>query len=395
MEGEEDMDKRMLVVMAILMTTFVGFGIIIPVMPEIILDTASSNAELHNGAILAIYSLVSFLLSPVWGAASDRVGRRGIIIIGLFGFAISFLLFGLAAGNLILMYVARALGGLFSGAVTSVIVAYVADITTPETRTKGMAFVGISIGFGFMIGPAIGGMLSVVSLTTPFYVAAALSVVTACFAIGILKDTGVKVDQNEPRISRWRAFEGVSKYLYVLAFFVTFTLAFIEATLQLFGMQRFDVTPGEVGLMFLYCGLAGALIQGGVIRRYVKPGQEPKFIVVGLLISALGFFMLLWAHSFVWATISLVVFGIGNAITRPCITSLITLKTRVSVGVASGLSNSMDSLGRIAGPLIGTFLFTFSISLPYGVAGALCLLALILIYFYRLADRKAGGQLQA
>jgi len=382
------MDKRMLVVMAILMTTFVGFGIIIPVMPEIILETASSRAELHNGAILAIYSLVSFILSPFWGGWSDRIGRRSIIIVGLIGFSISFLMFGLVAGNLPLMYVARALGGLFSGAVTSVIVAYVADITTPETRTKGMAFVGISIGFGFMIGPAIGGMLSVVSLNTPFYVAAALALVTAIFAIAILKDTGVR--SNEAKVSRWKAFEGVSKYLYVLAFFVTFTLAFIEATLQLFGIQRFDVTPEQVGLMFLYCGLAGALVQGGVIRRYVKPGQEPKFIVIGLIISAIGFFMLLGAHSLTWATISLVVFGIGNALTRPCITSLITLKTKVGTGVASGLSNSMDSLGRIAGPLIGSLLFYFSITLPYIVAGALCLLALMLVYQFKLADRKAN-----
>lgn len=381
------MDKRMLVVMAILMITFIGFGIIIPVMPEIILDTAATNAEIHNGAILAIYSLVSFILSPIWGGWSDRVGRRKIIIVGLIGFSISFLMFGLVAGNLVLMYVARALGGLFSGAVTSVIVAYVADITTAETRTKGMAFVGISIGFGFMIGPAVGGMLSVISLTTPFYVAAVLSLLTSMLAVFVLKDTAIRASE-EPKMSRWKAFEGVSKYLYVLAFFVTFTLAFLEATLQLFGIARFDVTPGQVGLMFLYSGLAGALIQGGVVRRYVKPGQEPKFIVIGLIISAVGFFMLLSAHSFTWATISIVVFGIGNAITRPCITSLITLKTRVSIGVASGLSNSMDSLGRIAGPIIGSFLFAFSITLPYAVAGVLSLLALILVYYYKLADRR-------
>lgn len=373
------------------MITFVGFGIIIPVMPEIILATATSNAELHNGAILAIYSLVSFLLSPVWGGLSDRVGRKKIIIIGLIGFSISFLLFGLAANHLLFMYIARALGGLFSGAVTSVIVAYVADITTPENRTKGMAYVGISIGFGFMIGPAVGGMLSVVSLTTPFYVASVLSIITAVFAIRILKDTDMKVDPNAPKVSRWTAFQGTSKYLYVLAFFVTFTLAFLEATLQLFGIERFAVTPTQVGTMFLFSGLIGALIQGGVIRRMVKPGQEPKFIVVGLIISAIGFIMLLNAHSFLWATISVTIFGCGNALARPCITSLITLKTKVSTGVASGLSNSMDSLGRIAGPVIGTLLFTFSITLPYLVAAILSILALLLIYGFRIADKQEHG----
>jgi len=381
------MDKRMLVVMAILMTTFIGFGIIIPVMPEIILDTATSNAEIHNGAILAIYSLVSFLLSPIWGGLSDRVGRKKIIIVGLVGFSFSFLMFGLAAHHLILMYIARALGGLFSGAVTSVIVAYVADITTPENRTKGMAFVGISIGFGFMIGPAVGGMLSVINLTTPFFVAAALSLITAIFAIYILQDTNNKIDTNEPKVSRWSAFQGTSKYLYVLAFFVTFTLAFLEATLQLFGIERFDVTPSQVGTMFLISGLAGALVQGGIVRRLVKPGDEPKFIVIGSIISAIGFFMLMSADTFMWATVSVTVFGIGNSLTRPCITSLITLKTKVSVGVASGLSNSMDSLGRIAGPIIGTLLFTVSVGLPYLIAGLLSILALLLVYGFKIADR--------
>lgn len=383
------MDRRMLVVMAILMITFVGFGIIIPVMPEIILDTATSNAELHNGAILAIYSLVSFLLSPLWGGLSDRVGRKKIIVIGLIGFSISFLMFGLSAHHLTFMYVSRALGGLFSGAVTSVIVAYVADITTPETRTKGMAFVGISIGFGFMIGPAVGGLLSLIDLTTPFFVASALAIVTAFFAIFILQDTGIRVNANEPRVSRWKAFQGTSKYLYVLAFFVTFTLAFLEATLQLFGIERFDVTPSQVGTMFLFSGLAGALVQGGVVRRMVKNGDEPKFIVIGLIISAVGFFLLLNAESYLWATISITIFGVGNSLTRPCVTSLITLKTKVSIGVASGLSNSMDSLGRIAGPIIGTFLFTFAIGLPYLVAGLLSLLALLLVYGFTVADRHS------
>src|SRR5690606_33879411 len=109
-----------IIVMAILTITFIGFGIIIPIMPEIVMNAATSNYELHNGAILATYSLVSLLVSPIWGGLSDKVGRKKIIVIGLLGFAISFLLFGLAIENLVLMYVSRALGGLFSGAVTSV-----------------------------------------------------------------------------------------------------------------------------------------------------------------------------------------------------------------------------------------------------------------------------------
>lgn len=381
------MDKRLIVAMAILMITFVGFGIIIPIMPEIVMDAAKSNYELHNGAILAIYSLVSLIVSPIWGGLSDKIGRKKIIVVGLLGFATSFLLFGLSIENLALMYVSRALGGLFSGAVTSVIVAYVADVTSAENRTKGMALVGISIGFGFMIGPSIGGMLSVISYETPFFVASVLAALTSIFAAFILKDSKtVEERQGYIKQSRWKAFTGPTKHLYVLAFFVTFTLAFIEATLQYFGIIKFNVTPFQVGILFLICGFAGALVQGGVVRRMVKPGSEPKFIITGLITSSVGFFLLLNTNSFAFACVSLTIFGIGNSLARPCITSLITLKTKVGQGLASGLSTSMDSLGRIAGPVIGSLLFTVSVGLPYLVAGLLCLIVIIFVQLFKVAD---------
>lgn len=382
-------DKRLLIVMAILMTTFLGFGVIIPVMPEIIKATGQDGFEYHNGAMLTVYSLVSFLLSPIWGGLSDRIGRRPIILIGVVGFSVSFLLFGLSSGSLTLMYLSRVLGGLFSGAVTSVIVAYVADITPNEHRTKGMAAVGMSIGMGFTLGPALGGLLSVVSLETPFYVAAGLAAITFVLAFAKLKESlspEQRRSSSEPRVSRWTAFTGPLKYLYVLAFFVTFTLAGLEATLQIFGMARFDVTPLEVGILFFVCGLVGALVQGGFVRRRIKKGDEPKYIAIGLIISAVGFFMLLGAHSLWWATTSLAVFGIGNALIRPCVTSLITQKTTVGQGVASGLSSSMDSLGRITGPLFGTFLFTVGQGMPYLSGGILCIIALLLLVRFRQID---------
>lgn len=388
-------DKRMAVVMAVLMITFIGFGIIIPVMPEIIQAADPKEAEMHTGRMLALYSAISFLLSPVWGKLSDRLGRRPIILTGLVGFAASFLLFGLSSDSLTLMYLSRAIGGLFSGAVASVIVAYVADITPPEKRTKGMGLVGMSIGLGFTFGPGFGGLLSVISLETPFYAASALALATFVLALVKLKESTTPEQRSrnpEQKASRWTAFQGPLKYLYVLAFFVTFTLAGMEATLQFFGMKRFDVTPLQVGLLFFVCGLVGALVQGGVVRRRVKKGEEPKYIVIGLLVSALGFFMLLFAHSLWWATLSLAVFGIGNALIRPCVTSLITQKTKVGQGVASGLSSSMDSLGRIAGPLLGSFLFTVEMGLPYLLGGILCVAALLLVARFRQLDRQESSE---
>ncbi|MBW7473593.1 MFS transporter [Paenibacillus oenotherae] len=388
-------DKRLGIVMILLMTTFIGFGIIIPVLPELIKEATPGSVEFHTAMMLSLYSAVAFIMSPFWGGLSDRIGRRPVILTGVLGFALSFLLFGIADGSLSLMYASRILGGLFSGAVASVIVAYVADITPPEQRTRGMGLVGMSIGLGFTIGPGFGGLLSLVSHNTPFYASAALALLTFVLAFAKLKESleqGKRRSTQERKPSRWSAFTGSVKYLYVLALFVSLTLAGLEATLQLFGMKRFDVTPLQVGVMFLICGLVGALIQGGVVRRRIRKGQEPQYIAAGLIISAIGFFLLLTAHSLWTATLYLAIFGIGNALIRPCVTSLITQKTTVGQGVASGLSSSMDSLGRIIGPLFGAYLLTINLELPYLIGGLLSIAALLLLIRFRFIDRSAPAQ---
>ncbi|MFC4601941.1 MFS transporter [Cohnella hongkongensis] len=386
------MKSKLAIVGLMLFTIFIGFGIIIPVLPELVTEASEQSANWHTGAMLAVYSLMSFLLSPLWGGLSERIGRRPVIMTGVIGFAISFLLFGLSEDHLWMMYASRVLGGLFSGAVVSCIVAYVADITTEQERTKGMAVVGMSIGLGFTFGPGFGGLLSEITLHTPFYAASALSLivfVAAWFRLSESLPPEKRASRDRSKkVSRWTAFQGPLKYLYVLAFFVTFSLAILEATLQLYGMKKFGVTPLQVGMMFFFCGLAGAVVQGGVVRRRVKVGQEGRYIALGLLISAAGFFLLLTAASWVMATVYLCVFGIGNSLIKPCVTSLITQKTTVGQGVASGLSSSMDSLGRIIGPALGAALLWAADWLPFVVSGILSIAALGLLAQYRSQDRQ-------
>lgn len=388
------MNKQIGIIMLLLMTIFVGFGIIIPVLPEVV---KGAGAEYHNALLLSVYSAASFLMSPIWGGLSDRIGRRPIILIGLLGFSVSFLIFGFADGNLWVMYVSRILGGLFSGAATACAVAYVADITTAENRTKGMGMVGMSIGLGFIFGPAIGGILSRWGTYIPFFVASGLALASFLFAFAILKES-LSVDKRtsvkEKAPSRWTAFDGASKYLYVLSFFVSFTLAGLEATLQYYQMGKIGATPFDIGMMFLASGIVGALIQGGVVRRLVKQGAEQRVIGIGLLLSAAGFFLLLYSSSVVTAAIYLSVFGAGNALIRPCVTSLITQRTKVGQGVATGLSSSMDSLGRIAGPLLGGAVFAIAHSLPFIIGGVLCLAAILLLQRFVLVDRQTRAQQQ-
>ncbi|MBD8496819.1 MFS transporter [Paenibacillus arenosi] len=387
------MNKQLTVVMLMLMMVFIGFGIVIPVLPMTITDTGAN--EMHLGWMLSIYSLVAFIVSPIWGAWSERVGRRPIILIGISGFSVSYLLFAIGTDMLWLMYVSRILGGLFSGAVTAVIVAYVADITTDEQRTKGMAYVGVSIGLGFTFGPAFGGIISeVAGSAAPFYAAAILTFITAVLGALVLKESlpvEKRMSNTNSSPSRWTAFTGRMKYLYVLSFFVTFTLAGLEATLMYFQMLRIPgTTAWDIGWMFFFCGLAGALVQGGIVRRYIKKGTEKYGIMAGLVISALGFVLLLFSSTLVNATIFLCIFGIGNALIRPCVTSLITQKTTVSQGVASGLNSSMDSFGRIAGPALATAVFNWSANMPFIIGAVLSIAAVALVIRFNSLDQTSS-----
>ncbi|TDF96580.1 MFS transporter [Paenibacillus piri] len=384
------MKKQLTIIMVLLMTIFIGFGIIIPVLPDAIAGSGASS--FHLGMLLSVYSLASFLMSPVWGGISDRVGRRPLIMIGALGFSVSFFLFGIAGSSLLLMYVSRILGGLFSGAATACAVAYVADITTEENRTKGMGLVGMSIGLGFIFGPAVGGILSQWGYQVPFFTAAVLAFGTFVFAFIMLPESlseEKRRAQKEEKPSRWSAFVGSVKYLYVLSFFVSFTLAGLEATLLLFEKDQIGATSLQLGIMFAVSGIVGALIQGGVVRRFIKRGDETRVIGIGLVLSAVGFILILFSSSLLTASIYLSVFAAGNALIRPCVTSLITQKTKAGQGVASGLSSSMDSLGRIAGPLLGAGIYQYSHQLPFYIGAVLSLAAIYLLYRFMTADRDS------
>lgn len=383
------MNKQLTIIMVLLMTIFIGFGIIIPVLPDAIAGSGASS--FHLGMLLSIYSLASFLMSPVWGSLSDRIGRRPLIILGTLGFSVSFFIFGIAGDNLFLMYASRILGGLFSGAATACAVAYVADITTEENRTKGMGLVGMSIGLGFIFGPAVGGILSHWGYQVPFYAAAGLAFVTFLFALVMLPESLSEEKRRKPqgaKPSRWTAFIGSVKYLYVLSFFVSFTLAGLEATLLLFEKDQIGATSLQLGIMFAVSGVMGALVQGGVVRRFIKNGDESRVIGIGLVLSAIGFVLILFSSSLLTASIYLSVFAAGNALIRPCVTSLITQKTKAGQGVASGLSSSMDSLGRIVGPLLGAGIYQYSHQLPFYMGAVLSLAALYLLYKFMVLDRS-------
>lgn len=377
------MKKAILLLMSVQFLVYLGFGIIIPVLPEVIVQQGWD--EIHVGGLLTIYAIASFLTAPLWGQLSDRIGRKQLILVGLIGFCLSFILFSLFINHLVMLYISRIIGGLFSGALYTSVTGFIGDMSTNENRNKYMGFMGMSIGLGFIFGPAIGGMLGHINLQLPFTTSAILIALLFFYALVVLKEPERLGEANKRKILPKGASQLLRyrvRYLFLFSFFVTFTLAGVEATFQLFQIEKIEITPLQLGYLFMFSGFVDAAIQGGVIRR-IKDGTETTWLIGAQLVTAIGLFLTTLTTNLVFAGIALCVFTAGNALARTCVVSLTSKESGGKYGTAAGISYSMDNLGRIIGPLFFTTLFKLDASLTYYISVLLALVAITLIFVFR------------
>lgn len=377
------MKKTILLLMSVQFFVYLGFGIIIPVLPEVIVQ--QGYAEIHVGGLITIYALASFFTAPLWGKLSDNTGRKRLILVGLAGFSLSFFLFSLFLDNLVLLYASRIIGGLFSGALYTAVTGYVADITTDVERNKYMGLLGMSIGLGFIFGPAIGGLLGSVSLSLPFTASAVLVLLLMAYTGAVLKEP---VRQGEAVKRKLLPKGGAMlwnyriRYLFLMSFMVTFLLAGLESTFQLFQIDQIEITPLQLGYLFIASGLVDAAIQGGVVRR-IKDGTETNWIMGAQVVTAAGLFMLPFTSSLLFAGVALSIFTAGNALSRTALVSLTSKESGGKYGAAAGMTYSMDNVGRIIGPLFFTWLLALQSGSVYYLSGALALMSILLIVFYK------------
>lgn len=369
--------------MSVQFFVYLGFGIIIPILPEVIVQ--QNLSEIHVGGLLTIYALASFFTAPLWGALSDRTGRKKLIMIGLIGFSLSFFLFALFFENLPMLYVSRIIGGVFSGALYTAVTGFVGDMTTEENRNKYMGFLGMSIGLGFIFGPALGGVLGDISLRTPFIASGILTLLILVYASIILKEPERQGEANK-RALLPKGGAMLWKYrirnLFLLSFMVTFILSGIESTFQLFQINQIDITIKQVGYLFMASGFVDAAIQGGVVRR-VKNGSETKWIIGAQIITAIGLILIPFTSNIFWAGFALSVFTAGNALARTILVSLTSKESGGKYGTAAGMTYSMDNMGRILAPLLFTFLITKMDGQIYYISATLAILSIVLVFMYR------------
>ncbi|MEK5233635.1 MFS transporter [Lysinibacillus sp. FSL K6-0232] len=382
------MKRAILLLMSVQFLVYLGFGIIIPVLPEVIVQQHWN--DLHVGGLLTVYSLASFFTAPLWGMLSDKIGRKQLILTGLIGFSLSFVIFSLFINNLAILYISRIVGGLFSGALYTAVTGFIADISNEENRNKYMGFMGMSIGLGFIFGPAIGGMLGHYSLQLPFITSAVLIALLFIYASIVLKEPEKRKDANKRAIVPQGARKMLQyrvRYLFMFSFLVTFMLAGVEATFQLFQIEKIQITPLQIGYLFMFSGFVDAAIQGGVVRR-IKNGSETSWLIGAQLITAIGMLLFTLTANLLLAGLALCVFTAGNALARTCVVSLSSKESGGQYGTAAGLSYSMDNLGRILGPLFFTWLFTVQPSLGYYTSAAIAILSISLIYFYKASSKS-------
>lgn len=379
-----DNKRTLLILFLVMFFVMVGFGIIIPVLPFYAENMGATATEL--GFLMAVYSLMQLIFSPIWGRISDKIGRKPVILIGIIGLALSFFLMAIAT-ELWMLFAARILGGLLSSANMPTVTAYVADVTTPENRSKGMGIIGAAVGLGFIFGPAIGGVFSQNSLNFPFYLAGISSIITFFLVLFVLKESMKKGDKKSIQktipTSRWTAFQGSNQMLFFLQLFISLSMAGLEATYAYFVAERAGLGTREVGFIFMIMGFAGAIVQGGMIGPLTKKFGEGKIIQGGIIVSAIGFGLILFTTDFITAAVFITIFGLGNGVIRPSVSSLLTKHSTGGHGSVTGLLSSFDSFGRIVGPPLGGWLFLIGINLPYLSGILLSIVALFIYLLYR------------
>ncbi|QCJ42728.1 TCR/Tet family MFS transporter [Bacillus sp. S3] len=369
--------KALPILFVVMFLVMVGFGIIIPVLPFYAEEIGANPTEL--GLLMAVYSLMQLIFAPMWGQVSDRIGRKPVMMIGIAGLAISFLIQALST-ELWMLFAARILGGILSSANMPTAMAYVADITTEENRGKGMGIIGAATGLGFVFGPAIGGIFSKISLSMPFYLASGSSIITLILVFILLKESKQnKTQTSKEKTSIWKAFNGAVSVLFFVQLFISLSLSGLEATFAYFAAKKAGLDAIQLGYIFMIMGFGSALVQGGLVGRLTKKYGESAVIQGGMIVSAIGFGLILLVHNFTTAAIYLTIFGLGNGVIRPSVSSLLTKTSAAGHGSSTGLLSSFDSLGRIIGPPVGGWLFSMAIGLPY-ISGAIITIVAFLLF---------------
>ncbi|MBF87075.1 MAG: hypothetical protein CMJ14_03635 [Pelagibacterales bacterium] len=375
----------MLVILLVVVIDLIGFGIIIPFLPFYAESFGASPQRVTM--LMAIFSIAQFIAAPFWGAMSDKFGRKVIICITLMGSVIAYIFLSLAS-SLLTLFIARALAGFMAGNISTA-QAYIADISTKENRTKAMGLFGAAFGIGFILGPAIGGILAGPdpenpnTLYPPMF-AALLSFIALTLSLLFLKNSNNILTNKNKRLENLLESLKVPSLgqLILLSFTVTVVFAMMESTFSLWSERTFEWGAQQNGYIFAYTGLCGALTQGILVGPLSKYFGDKILCRLGVFFLGIGMFGVSMTYSVIHVYIALTFIAVGLGLFMPTISSLIVnLVAEDRRGWVLGVNQSVSSISRIFGPLIAGILFeAYGKNMPYFFGAFILLLTMI---FYK------------
>ncbi|MDG1432289.1 MAG: TCR/Tet family MFS transporter [Paracoccaceae bacterium] len=387
----------MAAILMLFMIDAMGIGLMMPVMPSLIQEVTGediSHAAVWGGILTTSFAIMQFACAPTIGAISDVLGRRSVLIVSLIVMCVDYLVMAVA-GTIWLLVLLRLISGVTSAnfAVGS---AFIADISPPEKRAANFGLMGAGFGIGFVLGPIMGGMLSVYGTRAPFYAAAALTAINILFIYFVLPETVKKRSFEWPKwekINPLSAFKIVLQHRQlrlILTIILLNEISFIvyPAVWSFFTIERFAWTPSQVGMSLALFGICMAVVQAVVIRVYLKYLGEVKTVVVGLSVNVVVFSIMTFLETG-WIALVLIPLSAMGAVILPPLKAIMSKQTPDDAqGALLGVVSSTSSVGAIFGPLIATFSFrmftgddaiTYLPGIPFAVSALMMVISLFLI----------------
>lgn len=387
-----DTRKNTLILSFTLLVVMLGYGMIQPIIPFLITKLGASGRDM--GILASVYAAMQLVCAPMWGAFSDRIGRKPVLLIGVLGYAIAMFIFGLAT-QFWMLFVARTFSGVLSSAVMPTSMAYLSDSLPEKDRSGAIGKLGAAMGVGVVFGPLIAGFLSSSSLSLPFFVGSGLAALALLLVYIFLPESHL-VQPIDSAIAtgnffRWKAIKKIMLspvgVLMLLIFMIAFAMTNFQGIIGLYVVEKFNFNTRQVGAVWTVLGVVIIVGQGVLSGPLGKRFGEVAVICSALLFGSAGFVALLLAQGFITILAATAFFLLAISLISPALTAYIANFGGDNQGAMMGINTAFASLGRVAGPLWAGFSFDMNISYPF-ISGAAALFVSFAISLAFLPTRR-------
>lgn len=366
----------------IMFFTMTGYGIVLPTLP--FLADSIGLTSFQMGTLITGWAVAQLATAPLWGKLADSWGRKPVLIIGLAGFGVAFLLLMFAQSYWQLLF-ARMIGAALSSGTQPASFAMISDQTDQKHRNIAVAKMGALNGLGFLCGPAIGGLFTPLGLEAPFIVAGGLAFITLPFAITFLSEPSERASLAKDRVPFFRSFSMLIQPGYWQLFMITFGAAMAASSffglLGYFMIDRFQASSIFVSAAFSAQAGISVIVQFFLLEKMYRYFSEEYIAKLGLMAIAIGYGFIAFSPS-IWVTIIGCLFtGFGQAGVNPTVISLLSKFNRYGQGMTIGIQQSMNSLGRVIGPLWGGLIYSVHIAGPFLVSAFIAVALIAMLVF--------------